>query len=226
MKKLILTLTLLLSLGFSLPAVAAQTPVAEGTPVMGGEMDIEGMESVYDRTYMVDFEAMMASPSADLASMDTAAMMRMVSVQGVTFDTDENAEAYLADMKSQIEAAQESGDEMSDIEVQPLEGMDRDGLLITTFMDDLGIGSAAIIFVDGNQVFMIVAIDSELEPATTLATDVAMFVNEAETETDEVTFNEDGTSTGGVFDRMPAAGDDLVSDLPSVADTALLEAGD
>ena len=225
MKKLILTLTLLLSLGFSLQGVAAQTPDAS-TPVMGADMDIEGLESAYDRTYMVDFEAMMASPSADLDEMDMSAMMRVVSVQGMTFDSDDNAKKYLDDMKSQIEEAQANGDEMADIEVSELESIDKDGLIITTYMEDLEMGTAAIIFVDGNQVFMIVAIDADLEASSALATDLATYVADAESETDDVNFSEDGTSTGGVFDRMPVAGDDLVSDLPTVTDTVLVEPGE
>ena len=222
MKKLLLTLTLLLSLGFSLQGAAAQTPDAS-TPVMGEQMDVEGLETVYDRTYMVDFETMMASPSADL---DSAAMMRVVSIQGMTFDSDDNAKKYLDDLKSQIDEAKESSDEMADIEVKELEDIDKDGFLITTFMEDLDMATSAIIFVDGNQVFMIVAIDADLESSTRLVTDVATFVADAESGSDDVTFSEDGTSTGGVYDRMPVAGDELVSDLPTVSDTVLFEAGE
>lgn len=225
MKKLILTLTMLLTLGFSLQGVAAQTPEDAGAP-MGEAMQAEGLVSAYDRTYMVDFEAMMASPSADLADMDSAAMMRVVSITGMTFDSDDHAEAYLKDMKSQIDDAQEAGEMPEGTEVKDLEDFDKDGFIATMSMEDLGVNSAILVFVDGDQVFMVVGIDADIESATTLVTDVAKYVADAEVKDDKVTLNEDGTSTGGVFDRMPEAGSDLVGDLTSVTDSVLQEAGE
>lgn len=227
MKKLLLTLTMLLTLGFSLQGVAAQTPDSSGAP-MGEAMQAEGLESAYDRTYMVDFEALMASPSADMAAMDSAAMMRVVSVTGMTFDSDDNAKAYVEGMKSQIEDAQEAGEMPEGTEIRELEDVDidKDGIIATLSMEDMGVNSAIMVFVDGNQVFMIVAIDVDVESAEAKVTDIAKYVADADIENDEVTFNEDGTSTGGVFDRMPEAGSDLVGDLPSVTDTVLQEAGE
>ena len=225
MKKMLLTLTLLLTLGFSLQGVAAQTPADTGAP-MGEAMQAEGLVSAYDRTYMVDFEAMMASPSADLADMDSAAMMRVVSITGMTFDSDDHAEAYLKDMKSQIDDAQEAGEMPEGTEVKDLEDFDKDGFIATMSMEDLGVNSAILVFVDGDQVFMVVGIDADIESATTLVTDVAKYVADAEVKDDKVTLNEDGTSTGGVFDRMPEAGSDLVGDLTSVTDSVLQEAGE
>lgn len=193
---------------------------------MGEAMQAEGLVSAYDRTYMVDFEAMMASPSADLADMDSAAMMRVVSITGMTFDSDDHAEAYLKDMKSQIDDAQEAGEMPEGTEVKDLEDFDKDGFIATMSMEDLGVNSAILVFVDGDQVFMVVGIDADIESATTLVTDVAKYVADAEVKDDKVTLNEDGTSTGGVFDRMPEAGSDLVGDLTSVTDSVLQEAGE
>lgn len=225
MKKLLLTLTMLLTLGFSLQGVAAQTPDAADAP-MGEAMQAEGLVSAYDRTYMVDFEAMMASPSADMAEMDSAAMMRVVSITGMTFDSDDNAEAYIKDMKSQIDDAQESGEMPEGTEIKDLEDPDKDGFIATMSMEDLGVNSAILVFVDGDQVFMIVALDTDTESAAKLATDVATYVVDNDVENEEVTFNADGTSTGGVYDRMPEAGSDMMGDLTSVTDTAIQEAGE
>lgn len=227
MKKLILVLTMLLTLGFSLQGVAAQTPDSSGAP-LGEAMQAEGLESAYDRTYMMDFEALMASPSADMAEMDTAAMMRVVSITGMTFDSEDNAKNYVNDMKSQIEDAQESGEMPEGTEIRELEDgdIDKDGIVATMSMEDLGVNSAILVFVDGDQVFMIVAIDADVESAEAKVTDIAKYVVDADVENDEVTFNEDGTSTGGVFDRMPEAGNELVGDLTSVTDSVLQEAGE
>lgn len=169
---------------------------------------------------------MMASPSADMAEMDSAAMMRIVSITGMTFDSDDNAKAYVEDMKSQIDDAQESGEMPEGTEVKDLEDFDKDGFIATMSMEDLGVNSAILVFVDGDQVFMVVGIDADIESATTLVTDVAKYVADADVKDEEVSFNEDGTSTGGVFDRMPEAGSDLVGDLTSVTDSVLQEAGE
>lgn len=172
MKKLLLTLTMLLTLGFSLQGVAAQTPAGVDAPV-GEAMQAEGLVSAYDRTYSVDFEAMMASPSADITEMDTAAFMRVVSITGMTFDSEDNAKAYLDEMKSQIDEAQEAGEMPEGTEVNDLEGIDKDGFSATLVMEDLGVYSTILVFVDGDQVFMIVALDTDTESAAKLATDVA-----------------------------------------------------
>lgn len=222
MKKRLLSLTLLLSLGLSFSGVAAQVGTQEAE--VGMPADIEGLISAYDRTYTVDFEKMVASPSAE---MDTSAMMRMVSVQGMTFDTGDNAEKYLDEMTAQIEEAMnDESVELGDVEISDdLGDLDKDGLLITTSMEDYDSAIAVLVFVDGDQLFQVTAMDSDLDTATTAVNDVAKSIVDAETETDDVTFNEDGTSTGGVYDRMPVAGDDTVADLPMVTDMALLEEG-
>lgn len=223
MKKILLTLTLLLSLGLSFSGVAAQTDSVE--PIdLGSEMDVEGLESVYDRTFSVDIEALMASPEA-LESLDMSAMMRMVSIQGMTFDNEDHAKDYLKTMQSEVEKAMENEDlsSMGDVQITELEGFDADGLMMTMDMPDLGAAATIIVFIDGNQMFQIMAMDSDLESSTAFAEEVSTFVIEAETETDEVTFNADGTSTGGVFDRMPTADDEIVGDLTSVTDSEIFK---
>jgi hypothetical protein len=129
-------------------------------------------------------------------------------------------------MRSQIDEAQEAGEMPEGTELKDLEDFDKDGFIATLNMEDMDVYSAILVLVDGNQVFMIVAIDVDVESAEAKVTDIAKYVVDAEVENDEVTFSEDGTSTGGVFDRMPEAGHELVSDLPSVSDTELQKAGE
>lgn len=228
MKKLMLTLAVLFTLAFSIQGVAAQTDDSTPAAPMGELMQAEGLVSAYDRTYMVDFEALMASPSADMASMDTAAMMRVVSITGMTFDSDDNAKAYVDDVKSQLEDAEQAGELPEGTEVRELEDgdIDKDGIIATMSMEDLGVNTAIMVFVDGDQVFMIVAIDADVASAEAMVTGLATHIVGTEIQNDEVTFSDDGTSTGGVFDRMPEAGHELVSDLPSVSDTELQKAGE
>lgn len=221
MKKLLLTLSLLLSLGLSVSVVAAQVEAPDIDDIDVGA-DVEGLESIYDRTYSMDIEAMFASPDADFEDIDTSSFMRMISIQGMTFDSEDSANAYLDEMKSQLEQGlEEDPDSFSDVVIGDLEGMDAEGLTLSMDMADLEVGASVIFVVDGHQVFQIMVMDSDVASAETLATDITQFVLDAEVETEEVSFSEDGTSTGGVFDRMPSGDDEIVGDLTSVIDSEL-----
>lgn len=224
MKKLLLTLSLLLSMGLSVSAVAAQTPGVEAPDFDDTEIgaDIEGLQSIYDRTFSVDFEAMMASPDADLENLDMSAMMSMISIQGMTFDSDDNAQDYLDMMRDEVNAEMVESEDTYDFEITDLEGFDVDGLTITMDMADLEIGATVHFFVDGNHVFQVMVMDSDLEATGSLASEVTQFILDADVENDEVIFNMDGTSTGGVFDRMPTADDEIVGDLTGVMDSEIL----
>lgn len=231
MKKLLITLSLLLTFGFAASGVAAQTEGVEAPDLeaaMAEAYDVEGLQSVYDRTYMIDIAALMSSPDADMESLDVSVMMNSISIQGMTFDNDDNAKAYIEDMESQMNTAMEEGDAetFEDMEISDLEGFDVDGLRINTNMPDLEVAASMVIFSDGNHVFQVMAMNADLETAQSSADAVTQYVIDADVVNDEITFSEDGTSTGGVFDRMPPAGDEIVGDLTSVMDTELHVAED
>lgn len=225
MKKLLITLSLLLTLSFASSGVAAQSDGVQAPDLEGMEAsyDIEGLQSIHDRTFSVDIEAMLASPDADFESLDMSVMMNMITIQGVAFDNDDNAKAYIEDMKAQMEQAVEEGDAATfeEMEISDLEGFDVDGLRVDMNMPDLEVAASMIVFNDGNHVFQIMVMNADVETAQTSAEDVTQFVLDAEVENEEVTFNDDGSSTGGVFDRMPTADDDVVGDLTGVMDSEI-----
>lgn len=232
MKRLLITLSLLLSLGLSASGVAAQTDGVEAPDLealSADAYDVEGLQSVYDRTFSVDIEAMMASPDFDIAEMDVSAMMNIISIQGITFDSEDNAKAYMDDMKSEMEAALEdeaNAEMLENVEISDMEGFDVDGLRVVTSMPEMEVEATMFIFVDGNHAFQVMAMNSDAEAANSSAEAVTQFVIDAEIETEEVTFSEDGTSTGGVFDRMPTGDDEVVGDLTGVMDMELHVAGE
>lgn len=215
MKKFLLTIAMLLTLGLSMQGVSAQEVAPAGE---FGTEDLEGLESAYSRNYAVDFEALMASPTAD---MDVSAMMQNVSIMAYTFDSDDSADKFLDLSKTQLEEAAKSEDaaELGEVEIGELEDIDKDGFSASIAMEDVGVGMYIIVFTDGETVFMITSMNADVETAKATAVDTAKYVVDAEVKTDEVTFNEDGTSTGGVFDRMPAGGDDAVGGLQVESDT-------
>lgn len=229
MKRLFVTLSLLLSLGLSTVSVAAQTdPGGTPDPMAGVEdayRSIEGVESVYDRTFSIDPMALTSTPEdGDAGQIDMSAMMYVISIQGITFDSEENATAYIDDMTSALEEAQgdaDAGSMLEDVEISNLDDLDVDGTRIETTVPEVDLAASQIVFSDDNYVFQIVVIQPDMETAGSITDDIANFMIDADTETDEVTFSDDGTSTGGVFDRMPTGDDDVVGELTFVTDTTI-----
>lgn len=228
MKKLLIALSFLLTLSFSATGVAAQVqaPDLDGVDTSAA-YDVEGLQSVYDRTFAADYEAMLASPDADLENLDTAALMRVITIQGMTFDNEDNAKGYIDEMKEQFDkAAEEDPTTFEGMELTDIEDFDVEGVKITMDMPDLEMGSVIYVFVDGSNVFQVMTIDGNLDDANTSASEVTQFVIDAEIESDEVSLSEDGTSTGGVFDKFPTAEDEVVGDLTGVTDSELFVAGE
>lgn len=213
MKKILLTITMLLTLALSAQGVAAQVEAPEIESVDYSEID--GLQSVYSRAYTVDFMAMMSSPEANLEEMDMAAMMRNISIQGYTFESEDQAKAFLDTTKEEAEGGLTEAEDLGEVEMKDLEAVDKEGVTMTMVMDLEGesIAMTVHMFVDGNHLFMVISTDSDLDASNSKADAVAQYVVDAEVQNEEVTFSEDGTSTGGVFDRMPEAGHELVADL-------------
>lgn len=214
MKRIILALTMVLALGGS--GIAAQSLE-----------EAEGLESFFSREYTTGSSATAAQvSSADSTPqpMESEVEYKRVTVAGLTFESDEAAENYLGEMRSAIEAQTEQSDDEQDAEIQDLD-IDNDGFLAVMNVPNTGVNTV-VLFVDGNTMFLVDVAHPDRDTANTTATDVAEFVADADIETDEVTFNEDGTSTGGVFDRMPTGDDDVVGDFTTIMDREVFVAGE
>lgn len=227
MKKLLMTLSLLLTLGLLTAGVAAQDDAPDSEAFDDSDYSsIEGLLSSYDRTYTVDFEATLASPEADFEDMDMAAMMRLIGIEGLTFDSEDNAQAYLQQTLDEFDSEAPDDEELLDeVEITELDGFDVDGMRMIMEFPEPEMAVLVVIFVDGNHVFQVAVIDAEMGAAESKLDEVIQFVLDAEVESDEVAFNMDGSSTGGVFDRMPSVGHEIVGDLSSVSDTELFADG-
>ncbi|MCO5226437.1 MAG: hypothetical protein M9953_13950 [Thermomicrobiales bacterium] len=216
-KTFTLVLALLLTLGLSVQSVAAQldTDATELDP-----KDVPGLIAGYSRTYAPDIEALMATPSADL--LDLSAYMRNVSIMTYVFESDDTASDFFDMMKDQMtDELSAPSPELGQAEMSEVTEIDRDAMQVTVDMGDLGVGLTILMFIDGDTVFAIMAMDTTVDDATAMAIDIANYLIDTEVQDDEVTFNEDGTSTGGVFDRMPASGDEIVGGLQVESDSDL-----
>lgn len=227
MKKLMMTFSLLLTLGLSTTGVAAQngTPEPETNDIEYSE--VEGLQSSYERTFFVDFDAVaLASPETDFEDLDMAEMMRLIGIEGLTFDSEDNASAYLQRAWGEFDSEAADNEEMMEgVEITELEGFGVDGMRMTMQWPDLEVTTVVVILMDGNHVFQVMVVDTNPEAAESKIDEIIQFVLDADIENDEITFNMDGASTGGVFDRMPSSGDEIVGDLMDVWDTELFTEG-
>lgn len=216
-KKFTLMLALLLTLGLSVQGVAAQIG---SDPSELDPKDVPGLLAGYSRTYAPDMEALMASPSAD--PLDLSAYMRNVSIMTYVFESDDTASEFFEMMKDQMnDELSAPSPELGQAELSEATDIDKDNMQVTVDMGDLGVGLTILMFIDGDTVFVVMAMDGTVDDATAMAVDIANYVIDADVKDDEVIFNEDGTSTGGVFDRMPAGGDDIVGGLQIDSDSDL-----
>ncbi len=209
--------------------VALPLPLRALSPTEGAsaqasseQLDIDGLVSAYARRYEIDVDAMLEDPPTDMSQV-----YRSVAIEGYTFESESAAQTYLDEIEAQVIEEEKAADKEYAVTVDELDPAELNGFIYTsnffTYMDDLVMGLTAVVFVDGNQLYMVWVRDANVETSTRLAMDIALVVSEAEIKTDEVIFSEDGTSSGGVFDRMPAVGDEFVEDLTTVTDIVQME---
>lgn len=215
MKKLILTVTMLLLLGSNAHGIAAQNLE-----------DAAGVESAYSRTYSTGSTTTVSAASKKTDSLEAESGFKGIEIMGMTFESEDEATQFVESMRSGIQDFVDKSDSSAEAELGDIDiDIDHDGFFAIMNVENTGV-NAIVMFVDGNQVFLIDVTDPDRETAADLVHEVAEYVADAEIEKDNVSFNEDGTSTGGVFDRMPESGNDVVGDLTSVTDTVLKEPGE
>lgn len=207
MKRLLFTIALILPLGFPISAAAQES---DATPDL--YPGVEGIESSYARSIT-------AMPEG----------MPLINILGMAFDSDENAQVFHEDLIDQM------GTEMDESELPPgavveyaeIEtGGDVQITRLTVLGSEDGYAMVYDFIRDANTTFTVFVVAASDEEAVALTDSVTQFILESDIETETVTFNEDGTSTGGVFDRMPTADDDIVPDGADVVDIEEIRAGD
>jgi hypothetical protein len=214
--KLLLSLFMLMGLTLSAAPVAAQ----EGTPsALDDPGLLEGIELAIARDWSIDFEAMMATPEAE---MDQDGLM-LVSALAMRFDSDENAAAAYEIYRTQGIASLTSDMDVEGEEAvvteQELDLGDESYQVDMIATTEESEGAVTVSFArEGNHVYLVSAISLDLE-SSALASDILDYmVNEAEPADGEGNFNEDGGSEGGLWDVFPP------NDYPAL--TGLIPGGD
>lgn len=210
MTRLFSTIVLILALGAPAAAIAQRD---DSTPDL--YPGVEGIETSYARFIT-------AMPDA----------MPIINILGMSFDTKEHAQTFHHGL---VEATLTDLDET---ELPPGAVLESTDIEPTNVDDDVevarvtalgGEDAYAMVFTFiriADTTFVVFVVASSDDEALSFAQDTTTFILESEPETDTVSFSEDGTSTGGVFDRMPSADDELVPDSADIVDIEEIAAGD
>lgn len=185
---------------------------------------LEGIESAVSRGYSVDFEALFSASPEAMESMELEGLY-FVTVAAYGFDSDGNAEAAYDFMREEAATALEtSGDGEEEIEVaeEEIDGLgDRAFAIDMRTESDDSIGYIRLLTVqDGDELLQVISVAGSEESATSV--DAVMDVMlERESGDGEGTFNADGTSSGGLWDRFPESDDATLQGLMPFGDEQL-----
>lgn len=211
MRRLLLLLTTLLAL--SATAAGAQTPSPQASPASD---TLPGLEYVAARQYAPD-------PASPIDMEDEG--LYLLTVRIYAFDTEENANGG---WESTVESSTIESDIPTDSDKVQYEEAELDGLgdraWVTTLAAETPEGDTGyfrLIYVqDGEYLYTLNAIAGSAD-ATMITDDIAAYMVEQDPGDGDVTLNQDGSSTGGVWDLLPASDDDVLGDLVAFADAEL-----
>lgn len=227
LRKLITLLSLVLTLGFaaSASAVAQGTPAVDQSSPVVAEPELEGLETGYARMYLPDFGSMLealGTPDADIPEIDDQGVFTIMTAI-LTFDNADHADNGINETADTFADPDDPDIRLTSEDVEDLG--DR-ATLYTGEMDSEGdtLSVNVLLVREGEQILLVQILGGESEAGTTQARDIIEFMLDTKPTTDEVSFNPDGTSTGGAFDRMPTGEDtDLIGNLAPFIDMDMSE---
>lgn len=174
--------------------------------------DLAGLQHAVVRAYTLDYSANLGSASPEAEPVVPAGVF-LLGATILEFDTSENAEAALTQLDEDTNAANEAS-LGGETEVTSIDLGLGDNSVGYSGVEDLEGQAAetviALVQQDTYLYFVIAAgTDEDMQALTTEFTNV-LIENDGSGAGE---FNEDGTSTGGLWDKYPAGDDELVSEL-------------
>jgi hypothetical protein len=203
----------------ALPQASAQTPEPVESAFFDVVTSLTGFETGAVRTFSSDSldEGATASPDATvLASPVTGSEisgLSRVTTAALQFETDANATTAMAKLQTEIQGE----NPVTALLVGEL-GDKNTGF---TLEDEAGTPTASAIVIQTGDQVIVVLVEGVGADTETLAVALAQQIVESEAGAGEPQFAPDGTSTGGLWDRLPAADDPSLADLPVVEDIDL-----
>lgn len=190
--------------------------------------DLPGVQTAVSRTYTLDFEAlftMEGTPTPEATGPQLFALGGSI----IQFGNDDDARGAYTTVLDEVQKQSDAGVGTPDavsfetIDLGADLGDERTGLRMAG--DDTGgIASGdivALVVRDGSLIYLVTGVADTGDPSDAVVA-FTRSVMDAKAGGDEVTFNEDGTSSGGLWDKFPKADDPVIAGLPSAMDTDLM----
>lgn len=220
-----LALAATFALGLS-PALAQDT---EEDQTLDDIEQFEGFEEGATRTWTIDFESMMEETPED-PSDPFAGMSGEFAVYGMVarFDGDDTAgDAYQLLAEASDEELELSGSEDAEISREEIDDIGDEAMSMTVTSESEGTSAEVIVAREDEYLFLAasVLIGAD-EESTGHAKDLLTYMVEEGEEGGDTEFNEDGTSTGGLWDFFPDDDFDAVADLVPGGDEEIVPGGD
>lgn len=197
----------------SIPA-AAQTPAAsaQASPAsVASEGLIEGVTRQY-------------TPDPELKPAENHDEFSMITTHIFRFDTAEQAASAWQSLRDnaaqQMQPPPDAGVGKIDIKEEELENLGDQAYVVwlSASPEENVSGHFRAVYVqDGDLLYLVTAIGGN-EDATLRADDLARAIAEREVGSDAATFNPDGTSTDGLWEKFPDSGDEVVEGLVAFQD--------
>jgi molybdopterin biosynthesis enzyme MoaB len=173
--------------------------------------DLEGIEYGVSRSWTMDYEAMMAdtTPSADMAMPEGVLFIGGMVLE---FDDDGNAEAGFDSFMDELETEDLATSDEATVEEWDIE-LGNQSASYSSIEEVEGVESEVVVSVvqEDNYLYIVSAAGSgEDMKDTTTSLMETMIDNDGSGEGE---YNEDGTSSGGLWGKLPAADDEAVAGL-------------
>ncbi len=185
----------------------------DATPDVLQPDDLEGLQHSVVRAYTIDYSTMFETAATPGAEMQMSAGIYVLGATILEFDNAGNAESALFKLADETEAQDEmnrnEGAEVSDLDLD----LGDNNVSYTSVEDVEGVETETVVSLvqGGNYVYFLVAGGNDTDVQRTVVEFATVLI-----ENDgggEGEFNEDGTSSGGLWEKFPAADDALFAGL-------------
>ncbi|MGB3330494.1 MAG: hypothetical protein WBA46_16160 [Thermomicrobiales bacterium] len=229
----VLALFATLACGTSAGTLAVATPDASGdvSPVYNAA-DLPGLHQAVARSYTADLSALFATREAAATTATPAApdyaAMGVVTLNAVVlqFDSEQHAAAAFTVVVEKLTSpASTGGIDLGEVEVEGFTGPVR---AFTASVDQgpgLSLHQAVLLTQAGPYVYQTIAVGlSSSEDSLATATAVANAMIATPAGEGAATFKGDGTSSGGIWDKFPIAGDSVLAGMTPEFDDPIVPA--
>lgn len=216
MNRLLRLTALMLMVVVAIAAVRIPSAVAQESPETSAFDDVtnlEGLESATSRSYTLDYETLFSTP-ANMESAEMPEGLQVLSLGIYKFDNDDNAKSAMDLAREELEAEGALG--VENVEEFDADDMNDDSIALNGSSEEEGVGptkTTALVTQEGQYIYFAVSLASgEESDSQTPAVDAVKYMKDTD-EGGDVAFNEDGTSTGGTWEKFIKSDNEQVAGL-------------